>query len=110
MTTLTRREFLKTSGALVVSFAAPPILPTLEDPSTAPACATAKKAMQRSVTASRRVLLNIPPVRVPCVRALPRPPSVIRIVGDIQTHVKKRSTPFGAPKKGPTGVGPFWFF
>src|SRR5207247_8852388 len=51
-----------TNHLFAVSFAAPPIGPEPE-PSPAAAGATARPVMQRSVTASRRNLLNFPPVR-----------------------------------------------
>src|SRR5712691_5708684 len=64
-----------TNQFVAVSFAAPPIGPE-PDPFPAAAGATARPVRQRSVTASRRNLLNFPPVQYPIgVRALPRPPS-----------------------------------
>src|SRR6188472_2976506 len=50
-----------TNHFVAVSLAAPPIAPE-PDPFPAPAGATESKATHRSVTASRRLLLRIPPL------------------------------------------------
>jgi len=54
--------------------------------------ATARQVMQRSVTASRRVLLNFPPNPFQCQAC--RRPLACRIVEISKTHVKKAPTPF----------------